>query len=45
MKAKDPARLKRTMKAKDPARLNATCPASTNPHGNAFVEPAYKSWL
>ena len=36
---------KRIIKSRDPTRLNATSPTSTNPHGNAFVEPAYKSWL
>jgi hypothetical protein len=35
---------KRILKSNDPLRINATSPTSTNPPGNAYVEPAYKSW-
>jgi hypothetical protein len=35
---------KRIIKSNDQTRLNATSPASTTPPGNAYVEPAYKSW-
>ena len=35
---------KRILKSNDQARLNATSPPSTTPPGNAYVEPAYKSW-
>jgi len=35
---------KRILKSNDQARLNATAPTSTTPPGNAYVEPAYKSW-
>jgi hypothetical protein len=35
---------KRILKSNDQARLNATSPTSTTPPGNAYVEPAYKSW-
>jgi hypothetical protein len=35
---------KRILKSNDQARINATSPTSTNPPGNAYVEPAYKSW-
>ena len=36
---------KRIAKSGDPARINATNPTSTTPHGSAYVEPPYKSWL
>jgi hypothetical protein len=32
------------LKSYDQTRLNASSPTSTNPPGNAYVEPAYKSW-
>jgi hypothetical protein len=35
---------KRILKSNDQPRINATSPTSTNPPGNAHVEPAYKSW-
>ncbi len=35
---------KRILKSNDHSRINATSPTSTNPPGNAYVEPAYKSW-
>lgn len=35
---------KRIIKSNDQTRLNANGPSSTNPPGNAYVEPAYKSW-
>ena len=35
---------KRILKSNDNARINATSSTSTNPPGNAYVEPAYKSW-
>jgi hypothetical protein len=35
---------KRILKSNDQARINATSTTSTNPPGNAYVEPAYKSW-
>jgi hypothetical protein len=35
---------KRIIKSNDQTRLNATSPSSTSPPGNAYVEPAYKSW-
>ena len=35
---------KRILKSNDTSRINATSPTSTNPPGNAYVEPAYKSW-
>jgi hypothetical protein len=35
---------KRILKSNDNARINATSSTSTNPPGNAYVEPAYKLW-
>jgi hypothetical protein len=35
---------KKILKSNDQARINATSPTSTNPPGNVYVEPAYKSW-
>jgi hypothetical protein len=35
---------KRILKSNDPLRINSTSPTSTTPPGNAYVEPAYKSW-
>ncbi len=36
---------KRILKSGDQSRLNAANPATTTPPGNAYVEPAYKSWF
>jgi hypothetical protein len=32
------------MRLGDHTKLHADVPTSTTPHGNAAVEPAYKSW-
>ena len=36
---------KKMRQAFDMDKLHAVNPTSTTPHGNASVEPAYKSWL
>ena len=35
---------KKLMRLNDHTKLHADVPTSTTPHGNAAVEPAYKSW-
>jgi hypothetical protein len=37
-------KLSKNSQSNDNSRTNATSPTSTNPAGNAYVEPAYKSW-